>query len=107
LHSQLSAGGKARGANALIRGYAKPVVSPSRLAASDRVALHSFGVDHGLLVRLFCRWHDATTAHRFSHEIIAELNGVAPPTSFVHQRLMKINHYSVVQHASAKCGVTC
>jgi hypothetical protein len=43
LPPQLSAGGKARGANVLIRGYAKSVVSPSRLATANGVAVQILG----------------------------------------------------------------
>jgi hypothetical protein len=46
-------------------------------------------------------------ARRFSHEFIADLNGLAPSTSFVNQPPMKIKNRSVVQLQSSLNGAAC
>jgi hypothetical protein len=54
-----------------------------------------------LFARPFCGWHSLPAARRFLHELFAKLDGVAPPTSFVYRRPMKINLYFVERRCEA------
>jgi hypothetical protein len=55
----------------------------------------------------FRGWHSAFAMRRFSHEFVAEFNGLAPSTSFVNQAPMKINDQSFMGLQSATYRAAC